>query len=799
METATFDLTPDPKVHIALTHTPMQPLDALCELIDNSIDSFQFARLQGNPVDHPLVTIDLPRSSELNKGYGAVRIRDNGPGLDSEMAEKAIRAGFSGNNSYDTLGLFGMGFNISTGKLGQVTRFLTKRREDKAAIEVEIDLENIRESRNYRVPFNRGEDPEFGYGTLVEISKWWPEGNPNNGFIRKLVQYGVSTIRREIGRRYATILGKRNIRIVVNGEPCEQFEHCTWADSRYVERRNHGKIPAVFRFDEVIGNQKRCSACSALVPPGINECPACGSSSMRTIQERIRGWVGIQRFDHDTDFGIDLIRNGRAIRLGEKSAFFEYIDEFKKTIKDYPIDSPYGRIAGEVHLDHVPVDFLKQDFQRSSPEWQRAISFLRGDTPLQPGKMKPGETNTSPVFQLFQGYRRVRTPGKTDMYMGYWDRDTGGPKRISRDVEEEYYQKFKQRVPGYYDDSEWWKLVEQADARPLEELVDCPQCGAQNLQGHEICTACDYILAGKTCIEPGCGQVIPQSAITCPHCGVSQVLEIQEPWTCQVCGRRNSAGYEICRECSSPRGMLNPLSRDHLVEHSNKADDLSLPGCSIQLVNGDYSAPIDVDTYVTSGPILPPRGDKPIPLLTFKGDRIEIFLDKTHQLFKVYKVRPEQMIASEVALFLYDSNRRFSVQQYLGQHSLSNLEWAILNYRWSNELKDSAERVKNDILFLFTTLKERLPDLLGEQASDFYEDLNEDQKKQLVENIIGQGLDISELGKMKANGKYLRYIDIDTLVDIFRREPGYFFDGNFWKETYNAITGLSANLMVAPH
>ncbi len=128
--------------------------------------------------------------------------------------------------------------------------------------------------------------------------------------------------------------------------------------------------------------------------------------------------------------------------------FFEYIDEFKKTIKDYPIDSPYGRIAGEVHLDHVPVDFLKQDFQRSSPEWQRALSFLRGDTPLQPGKMKPGETNTSPVFQLYQGYRRVRTPGKTDMYMGYWDRDTGGPKRISRDVEEEYYQKFKQQFPG---------------------------------------------------------------------------------------------------------------------------------------------------------------------------------------------------------------------------------------------------------------------------------------------------------------------------------------------------------------
>ena len=44
-----FDLTPDPKVLIALTHTPLQPLDALCELIDNAIDSFNAAKLQGLP------------------------------------------------------------------------------------------------------------------------------------------------------------------------------------------------------------------------------------------------------------------------------------------------------------------------------------------------------------------------------------------------------------------------------------------------------------------------------------------------------------------------------------------------------------------------------------------------------------------------------------------------------------------------------------------------------------------------------------------------------------------------------
>ncbi len=46
-----FDFTPDPKVLIALTHTPMLPLDALCELIDNAIDGFSAARIQGIPTD----------------------------------------------------------------------------------------------------------------------------------------------------------------------------------------------------------------------------------------------------------------------------------------------------------------------------------------------------------------------------------------------------------------------------------------------------------------------------------------------------------------------------------------------------------------------------------------------------------------------------------------------------------------------------------------------------------------------------------------------------------------------------
>src|SRR4051794_38681861 len=106
MSADTFDLTPDPKVLIALTQTPMAPLDALCELIDNAIDSFSVARIKGQPTPNPLVVVDLPRPKELREAEGFVRVRDNGPGMGREQAEQAVRAGFTGNNPYDSLGLF---------------------------------------------------------------------------------------------------------------------------------------------------------------------------------------------------------------------------------------------------------------------------------------------------------------------------------------------------------------------------------------------------------------------------------------------------------------------------------------------------------------------------------------------------------------------------------------------------------------------------------------------------------------------------------------------------------------------
>lgn len=779
-----FDFTPDPKVLIALTHTPMLPLDALCELIDNAIDGFSAAKIQGIPTEKPIIVLDIPSRREVANSTGLLRIIDNGPGMTAGKAEQAIKAGFSGNNPYDSLGLFGMGFNISTGKIGRVTRFRTARKEDTFCTDTTINLEKINNTKDYKLPVIESPKPDnFTHGTIVEVNNWWPEGNPNRGFINKLVQYGMRQIREEIGRRYSTILRTRDIQIIINSERCEPFEHCVWDDNRFVERRI-GQVPAVFRFDQIIGNQKRCGKCTALLSQEDTICPSCQSTSIRTIEEHVKGWIGIQRFDDLTEYGIDLIRNGRAIRIAEKAAFFEFVDDLKKVTIDYPIDNQYGRIVGEVSLDFVPVDFLKQDFQRSSDEWQRAMRFLRGESSLQPTKPN-ADNNDSVVFKLYQGYRRVRNFGKADMYMGYWDADSNTAKRISRDVERDFYAKFKQKLPGYYDDAEWWKKVEEADTKPIEEMVECPSCSAQNLKESDVCAVCGHILRGKQCLSEDCGVNIPLSAQICPICGANQIPIVQTPWTCGVCGTHNRAQLTICVSCGQVKGTLNPLSLEYLKSVSNKDDSLSLNGFSIQMADGSNSASLNVNVYVASEQIISLRSGMNIPSISFKTiGQIDIFIDKTHRLFRTCHVQPEELISSEVGMFIYDTNR--NLNNYC-EHNLSNLSWEIIKKGWIDQIEDNPEKITNEISAFLVQIKVRLSEILGADADIFFEELTAQQQRILADEIITSGGDIAQLGEMRKTGEYLYYVPADFILSIFNYMPEKFFNGGIWDVDYGNV------------
>lgn len=787
-----FDFTPDPKVLLALTRTPMQPLDALCELIDNAIDSFAIAKIQGIVIDSPLILIDLPTRKQLSNGTGVVRIRDNGPGMNASDAEKAIKAGFSGNNPYDTLGLFGMGFNISTGKLGNTTTFMTARKDSGKYIRTVIDLNKINAAKSYSLEaheIDKGDSifPPDSQGTIIEVSDWWPAGDANSGFVDKLVQYGMPKVRAEVGRRYATILREGQARIMINGEKCEPFEHCVWDEKRSVTKSGDN-IPAKIFVDKILGSSKRCTKCTAIIPSDSAECPACGNTSFRTIDERVYGWVGIQRYDHDTDYGIDLIRNGRAIRKAEKQAFFEFVDEFGNLTKDYPIDQQIGRIVGEIHIDHVPVDFMKTDFQRSSAEWIRAMSFLRGESSLQP-KQPGANKNKSPVFRLYQGYRRVRNFGKGDMYMGTWDPASKKATRISRTVEEEYLEKFRQKVPGYYDDSEWWKLVESADQPPVDELIECEVCGAQNLKEADCCGVCGAVIKGKECVSETCKKTIPLSAEICPYCGTSQIPVVVEPWICQVCHTKNIATETICTACKNPRGTKDPLSKEVLLTSSYKIDELSEANLAITMADGKKNAALSFEVYTTQSPIIAPITNEELPLRIFKDiGKITIFINKHHPIFTKCHIAPEQIIASEVAMYLYDE--RQNLANY-AQHNLSNITWAIVKKLWLTSLETNVDTVYAKAIEMLDAIREHISKKLGAEAAQYFDDMTPDQKKALTDTLIKKNIDLTTIAELKKSGEYILYAPYGFLLNLYTSSTDEFFDGGVWnKKLSSSADGL---------
>lgn len=794
MPKLTFDFTPDPRVLIALTQTPIKPLDALCELIDNSIDSFTNCKLLGKVIEHPKIWIELPKKPELDRGIGVVRIRDNGPGMSTEQAEKAIKAGYSGNNSIDTLGLFGMGFNISTGKMGIVTKFTTARKEDDYCTRTIIDLDEINRTRDYKISAEQTDKSLiFESGTQIEINRWWPEGHPNHGFIYKLVGYGLRKIRDEIGRRYATILRDRSIEIIVNNDPCIAFEHCVWGSNRYVTHKKYGQIPARYDVNQVIATRRRCVKCRSIIPEGESICPSCGCTEIRTVEERVNGWVGIQRFDDANNYGIDLIRNGRAIKIGEKTAFFDFVDEFQKVIKDYPIDSPYGRIIGEIHLDSVPVDFLKQDFQRSSEEWQNAISFLRGNSSLQP-RQEGAESNDSVIYKLYQGYRKVRTAGTTDMYMGYWDKAEGAPKRISREVEKNYYEKFLNKEPGFFDDSEWWKLVEEASVPPASPMVDCPECGSQNLTDAEVCSTCGHILKGKTCLNEECGKLIPVSAAVCPYCETSQIPVVETPWVCNICGTKNSAGTTKCINCNGEKGTPNPLGEDEILKHAVKDDELSIENLTIKLADGKNSNPFTLRTYYSDNPLVLLTNER-IPMILFKKvDSVSIVIDKTHPLFGLRGMSPVEVISSEVASYIFDLNR--SLVTYEG-HTVSNIAWQIIRTYWFDKVEISEDSISKKCRNLLNSIKDQLANVIDESLSErFINEMNEEQQKLFANELLKNKIPLTRMGDLKANGDFIRYVPDDYILHIFEESPELFFNGNYWNASYAVkIEGISSTVL----
>src|SRR4051812_23656385 len=124
MSLKTINLTPDPRILRMLGQIELKGWQCIAELVDNSID----AMLKSNYLNKQNeIRIEIPSRSEIARDK-PLYIKDNGIGMTEEELENCLRAGYTSQSS-DNLGLFGMGFNIATARLGDVVEVWTSTKE----------------------------------------------------------------------------------------------------------------------------------------------------------------------------------------------------------------------------------------------------------------------------------------------------------------------------------------------------------------------------------------------------------------------------------------------------------------------------------------------------------------------------------------------------------------------------------------------------------------------------------------------------------------------------------------------
>jgi hypothetical protein len=437
----------------------LQQWRCVAELVDNSIDGFLNSARAGEPTVDPEVVITLPRADTQT---ARITVRDNGPGMSGDTLERAVKAGWTGNSPLINLGLFGMGFNIATARLGLVTEVWTSRVGDPVEVGVRIDFDELKAQRTFKVPrHTRPKGDHTAHGTEIIISKLKPD--QRTWFARGA---NATSVRKQLARTYAPLLGPEAgaaaFRLEVNGQRIQPRRHCVWNPERLVDTPN-GSVHAVERFDVALPPRRYCTSCMATLPEDAVGCPT-GSAACNVVavERRVRGWVGLQRYLHDTDFGLDLIRNGRKIELANKDLFLWR--EGDNSEIEYPIDDQRkrGRFVGEIHMDHCRVSYTKDRFERDDPAWEEMIRVVRGEGPLQPMKAKTMGfgANTSPMFRLFQAFRRTSPQGKN----GLWSRIF-----VVKDNDRalDMAKGFLDNDPEFLDDERWWQLVLEQDEAVL--------------------------------------------------------------------------------------------------------------------------------------------------------------------------------------------------------------------------------------------------------------------------------------------------------------------------------------------
>lgn len=452
----TLDITPTPRILRTLGEIPFQTWQCVAELIDNSIDAFLSDKTAIPEEDERKIVVTWASDSVATDDR-AIEVTDNACGMSIEQLQNAVRAGYSSNDPIGNLGLFGMGFNISTARLGEVTTIMTTRRGDSDWVGIKIDFQKLIDTRRFDAPIiHMAKSNPAEHGTKITISRL------RHGILTELPNK-ENEIRQRLEAIYASLLNNQEIAIYVKGRQLRPRNHCVWSESRYV-RYSDQNVSARMMIDRNLGDALFDLSRNCYLTADEAEQYYVDQQEGRDLPahiiergKRLTGWLGIQRYADPNDFGIDFIRNGRKILISDKSLFqYENPITGQKELQ-YPLElgtSVGGRIVGELHVDYLLPTYQKNDFDRSDNSWAQTVEAICGVGPFLPKSRKAlgfSEQNPSPLCVLVNAFRRV---------------DKGTKCLFApNDVAKRYAAEFRKGIRDYLDDILWWKAAQEEDQK----------------------------------------------------------------------------------------------------------------------------------------------------------------------------------------------------------------------------------------------------------------------------------------------------------------------------------------------
>lgn len=729
-----LDITPTPRILRTLGELPFQTWQCFAELIDNAIDAY-LSDTEGKETDRR-ITVGWSNDS-VGTTERTIEITDCARGMSIDQLQNAVRAGYTSNDAINNLGLFGVGFNISTAKLGEETTIISTRRGDDYWVGVKIDFQQLIDSKRFNAPIIRKpkKNPEE-HGTKITIKRL------KSGILNEL-STKEGQIRKQLEFVYAPLLGEKDITITIKGKQLRGFVHCVWSESRYV-RYNNQNVPARISVDRVLGSAFFDTAKNRYLTSDETdeyiEALQLGEAVSDAIVERekrLTGWVGIQRYADPNDYGIDFIRNGRKILISDKSLFqYENPYTLQKNIQ-YPVElgsTVGGRIVGELNVDYLIPTYQKNDFDRTDDSWQQTVEILCGTGPFLPKSRKElgfTEPNISPLCLLVNAYRRV-DKGTKCLFV---------PNEISK----QYAAKFRNNVQDYIDDTKWWKAAQEEDQKTRTGGLRTTEVNTGDMPSDDI----NEYLGGN------------ESSSSTDECS-----SVQDPEQTSLRDDKNINDVDS--------SMLSETSSmSDLLQRSNKVQQLS--GDNYRFGTG---YPLRVNAYeLTSGEIRN-LGIRRACFFQSSGIDCDFVYDPSHPLLAQYPITPQMLLLQYLA------------EKLKARDGLSDIVsiYAELVTVTMNDSKIDPLSLQDRACSAFDLLREKLRIALKEYPDEVLKCVHESsgEVEETVNNIIQSNSDllISFQNCEKSGYDALEYVPPKTLYRLIDRFPQRVFDGKALRTPY---------------